>query len=390
MKVAETIEQVLRQFAIAGRVVDTQPFCGHINDSHVVTCLDKDGSQRRYLLQRVNDRVFPRPIAVMENIERIIRHIATKSAAADTTDSRRRALSLVPALDGRCFYQDPGGGIWRVYPFIEGSRSYSAVSTPEQAETAGRAFGEFQWMLADYDGPRLHETIADFHHTPARYAALDAVVGGSVHPTTSQPFNMDQTDAGRPKSADLERRIVTARREIESAEKHRPLADALNGLHEAGLVPERIVHNDAKISNVLLDEKTGEALCVIDLDTVMPGLSLYDFGDMVRSMTTTAAEDETDLSKVEVELPLFEGLTRGYLTAAGDMLNAVERDHLVTAGKLITLEQAVRFLTDYLAGDAYYKTTRPGQNLDRARTQFKLLDSLEHYEPTLQQIARGF
>lgn len=390
MKVAEAIEQMLRQFAIAGRVVDTQPFSGHINDSYIAACLEREGTRRRYLLQRVNDRVFPRPIEVMENIERITRHIAAKAAAAGMTDTRRRALSLVPALDGRCFYQDPGGGIWRVYSFIEGSRSYSAVSTPEQAETAGRAFGEFQRMLADYSGPRLHETIAGFHHTPARYAALDAVIGGSGHPTTSQPFKTYQTDAGRAKSADLERRIVTARGEIESAEKHRPLANALNGLHEAGLIPERIVHNDAKISNVLLDETTGEALCVVDLDTVMPGLSLYDFGDMVRSMTTTAAEDEPDLSKVEVELPLFEALTRGYLTAAGDMLNEVERERLVTAGKLITLEQAVRFLTDYLAGDAYYKTTRPGQNLDRAKSQFKLLESLEQYEPTLGQIARGF
>lgn len=390
VKVADTIEQVLRQFIIAGRVVDTQPFSGHINDSYIAACLDTDGTHRRYLLQRVNDRVFPQPIEVMKNIERITRHIAAKAAAAGMTDTRRRVLSLVPALNGRCFYQDSGGGIWRVYPFIEGSKSYSAVSTPEQAEAAGLAFGEFQRMLADYDGPRLHETIADFHHTPARYAALDAVIGGSGYPTTSQPLNADQTDAGGAKSADLERRIVTSRREIESAEKHRSLADALNGLHEAGLIPERIVHNDAKISNVLLDEITGEALCVVDLDTVMPGLSLYDFGDMVRSMTTTAAEDETDLSKVEVELPLFEALTRGYLSAAADMLNAVEREHLVTAGKLITLEQAVRFLTDYLAGDAYYKTTRPGQNLDRARTQFKLLESLEQYEATLQQIARGF
>jgi len=198
----------------------------------------------------------------------------------------------------------------------------------------------------------LHETIPGFHDTPSRFAALE-----------------------RATQADPRRRTAEARREIECAFLHRSLAGVLLDLHKAGEIPERVVHNDAKISNVLFDGTTGAALCVVDLDTVMPGLAVYDFGDMVRSMTCPAAEDETDLSRVEVQMPLFEALARGYLEAA-TFLTPAERVHLVTAGKLITLEQGVRFLTDFLNGDTYYRTQRSSQNLDRCRTQFKLAESI--------------
>ena len=179
------------------------------------------------------------------------------------------------------------------------------------------------------------------------------------------------------------------RAEIDFVQQRRSSADVLLDLHRGGLIPQRVVHNDAKISNVLLDQATGEALCVVDLDTVMPGLSLYDFGDMVRSMTTTAAEDEPDASRVAVELPLFEGLARGYLAAAADFLTSAERQHLVTAGKLITLEQAVRFLADHLRGDVYYKTQHPNHNLDRCRTQLTLLESIERNEGEMERIVSG-
>jgi aminoglycoside phosphotransferase (APT) family kinase protein len=271
-------------------------------------------------------------------------------------------LTLVPTHAGEPYHRDAAGGCWRLYRFIEGTRVCEAVETPQQAEFVGRAFGAFQFLLTDFAGPRLHETIPGFHNTPSRYEALDRAV---------------QTDSCN--------RAAAARAEIDLADRYRPLAGVLLDLHQAGEIPERIAHNDAKISNVLLDETTGEALCVVDLDTVMPGLALHDFGDMVRSMTTTAAEDETDLAKVEVEMPLFEGLARGYLTAAGEFLNPIEREHLVVSGKLITLEQAVRFLTDYLVGDRYYKTHRPNHNLDRARTQFKLLGSIQRYEAEMTQ-----
>ena len=215
----------------------------------------------------------------------------------------------------------------------------------------------FQSLLADLPPPRLHETIPDFHNTPLRLEALEGAV-----------------------QADACGRVATAGREIACALDNRALAGALLDAHKRGAIPERVVHNDAKLSNVLFDQSTGDTLCVVDLDTVMPGLTLYDFGDMVRSMTCTAAEDERDLRRVVVQMPLFTALARGYLEAAGPFLLPAERDHLVTAGKLITLEQGVRFLTDYLRGDTYYKTNCPGQNLDRCRAQFALLRSIEEVE----------
>lgn len=356
------IQMLAARFAVGGRLVRVQPFSGHINDSFILTC-EYDGGPARFLLQRINESVFRRPVEVMENIRRVTAHIAAKLKTQNVSDVDRRVLTLVPTHAGEVYHCDEAGGCWRLYRFIEGTRVYETVETPRQAESAGRAFGTFQCLLADFAGPRLNETIPDFHNTPLRYEALDRAV-----------------------QADSCNRAVVARAEIEAAQRHRPLASALLDLHGAGELPERIAHNDAKISNVLLDESTDEALCVVDLDTVMPGLALYDFGDMVRSMATTAAEDETDLSKVEVEMELFEGLARGYLATAGGFLTPGERRNLVAAGKVITLEQAVRFLADFLLGDTYYKTQRPNHNLDRCRTQFKLLESIERCETQMTHL----
>jgi Ser/Thr protein kinase RdoA (MazF antagonist) len=352
-------------FAVDGRLVSAEPTSGHINNSFILT-YERDRGPARFLLQRINESVFRRPVEVMENIQRVMAHIAAKLKTRGVTDIRRRVLTLVPTHEGEAYHRDAAGGHWRLYHFIEGTRVCEAVETPRQAEHAGRAFGAFQCLLADFAGPRLHETIPDFHNTPLRYEALDRAV-----------------------QADSCNRVAVARAEIETVQRYRPLASALLDLHRAGELPERIAHNDAKISNVLLDEFTDEALCVVDLDTVMPGLALYDFGDMVRSMATTAAEDETDLSKVEVEMPLFEALARGYVATAGEFLTAAERENLVIAGKVITLEQVVRFLTDFLVGDPYYKTHRPNHNLDRARAQLKLLESIERHEAAmLRAVAR--
>jgi Ser/Thr protein kinase RdoA (MazF antagonist) len=234
------------------------------------------------------------------------------------------------------------------------------VETAPQAEQAGRAFGAFQHLLADLPVPPLHETIPDFHNTPLRFEALERAV-------QADPYN----------------RAAMAKDEINVALSRRWMAGLLLDLHEAGGIPKRVVHNDAKINNVLFDEDTDTALCVVDLDTVMPGLAPHDFGDMVRSMTSLSPEDERDLSKVEVQMPLFEAIARGYLEEAGTLLTPAERAHLVSAGKLITLEQGVRFLTDFLNGDVYYKTQRPGQNLDRCRTQLELVKSIERHEPQM-------
>jgi aminoglycoside phosphotransferase (APT) family kinase protein len=353
---------IAAHFAVEGRLAAAEPFgAGHINDSFLLT-YRRDDKAARYLLQRINDVVFPRPALVMENIQRVTAHTARKLKTQGASDVSRRVLTLIPTHEDEPCYRDDAGSYWRLYRFIENTRVHEAVETPEQAAHAGRMFGAFQLQLADLGGPRLHETIRDFHNTPLRYEALDQAV-----------------------ECDSCNRAAAAKAEIELAERHRALAGVLLDLHRRGEIPERVVRNDAKITNVLFDVATGEALCVVDLDTVMPGLSLYDFGDMVRSMTCTAAEDETDLSRVEVQMPLFEALTRGYLEAAGGLLTPTEGEQLVFAGTLITLEQAVRFLTDFLNGDTYYKTQRPNHNLDRCRNQFRLLESVARYEAQMGQ-----
>ena len=363
MSNAERVPQVAAGFAVRGELVTTELFGrGHIHDSYALRYQDGN-SIVRYLLQRVNETVFRRPELVMANIERVTEHVRAHLLASGAADADRRTLRLIRTHEGKSFHIADDGSYWRLYPFIEGTYVRESVETPAQAEQAGRAYGEFQRLLSDLGGPRLHETIPDFHNTPLRFEALERAI-----------------------ATDPCQRVSKAEAEIDLARRHRQLAGVLLDLHRGGEIPERVVHNDAKLSNVLFDSTTGEALCVVDLDTVMPGLSLYDFGDMVRSMTSRSAEDETDLAKVLLDLPLFEALARGYLQTAGEFLTPAERRHLVTAGKLITLEQGVRFLTDFLEGDVYYRTARPGHNLDRCRTQFKLLKSLERNEAQLNRI----
>lgn len=356
------VADIARRFAVTGKLIAADPFTGgHINDSHLLT-YQREKHTVRFLLQRINDAVFPKPALVMDNIQRVTAHIAKALASQGVHDIGRRVLTLVPTHAGEPYHRDVDGSYWRLYPFIESTRVHARVETAEQARQAGRAFGAFQRLLEDLPDPRLHETIPDFHNTPLRFDALEQAV-----------------------QADACNRAAAAKAQIDFAARHRVLAGLLLGLQQRGEIPERIVHNDAKISNVLFDQATGEALCVTDLDTVMPGLALYDFGDMVRSMTCAAAEDETDLSKVEVQMPLFEALARGYLEAAGEFLTPAEREQLVFAGKLITLEQGVRFLADFLNGDTYYKTQRPKHNLDRCRTQFRLVESIGRHEALMNR-----
>jgi aminoglycoside phosphotransferase (APT) family kinase protein len=240
-----------------------------------------------------------------------------------------------------------------VYRFIERARTYDTVGSPQQAFQAAKAFGQFQKMLVDLPAPQLHDTIPDFHNTPKRFMAFE-----------------------RTLAADAADRAVLAKPEIDFAFAHQSIAGVLLDAH----LPERVTHNDTKFNNVMLDDAAGEGICVVDLDTVMPGLALYDFGDMVRTATSPADEDEPDLSKVTMQFPMFEALARGYLSSAGNFLTQSERQYLAFAGKLITFEQGIRFLTDYLAGDTYYKVHRDGHNLDRCRTQFKLVESIEQQE----------
>jgi Ser/Thr protein kinase RdoA (MazF antagonist) len=293
----------------------------------------------------------------MENIARVTTHLGAKIHGEP--DAHRRALTLIAARDGKSFGRDEHGNFWRVYVFIEKARTYDAVESTAQAFQAARAFGQFQKLLADLPAPRLHDTIPDFHHTPKRFSALENAI-----------------------AADAVNRAHLAKTEIEFALRHK----AICGVLLAAKLPERVTHNDTKFNNVMLDDATGAGICVIDLDTVMPGLALYDFGDMVRTTTSPAKEDERDLSKVTMQFPMFEALVRGYLTTSAEFLSAAEKQFLPFSGKLITLEIGLRFLTDFLAGDTYFKVHREGHNLDRCRTQFKLVESIEQQEEKMNQL----
>jgi hypothetical protein len=296
----------------------------------------------------------------MENVQRVTTHLANKLSA--TSEASRRCLTLVPTRQGGPYWQDAAGNYWRTYLFIEGARSYDAVESAAQAFESGRAFGEFQKQLANFSGPPLHATIPDFHHTPRRFAQFE-----------------------RALQADAANRAVVARSEIAFALRQKPIVSVLE---DAGL-PERVTHNDTKFNNVMLDTRTGKGVCVIDLDTVMPGLVLYDFGDMVRTTTCATKEDEQDLAKVEMDFALFEALLRGYLSSADEFLTGSERQYLAFSGKLITFEIGLRFLTDFLEGDIYFKVHRPGQNLDRCRSQFKLVESIARQEERMQKLVES-
>jgi aminoglycoside phosphotransferase (APT) family kinase protein len=348
------------QFEFSGDVLGLTPHGGgHINDTFLVTC-QAQGAPVRYILQHINRNVFHDPVAVMQNVERVTEHLAAQ--AAGQPDSARRALRLIPARDGRKWHVDAQGETWRAYRFIENARTYDTATSSGQAFQAARAFGSFQQQLSSLPPPRLHETIPDFHDTPKRFAALEQAV-----------------------AADFAGRAALAEPEIEFARSRQ----SITGILLDADLPERITHNDTKFNNVLLDDKTGEAVCVIDLDTVMPGLALYDFGDMVRTTTSPAAEDEKDLAKVTMQFSMFEALVRGYVESAGAFLTAAEREYLAFSGKLITFEIGIRFLADYLSGDTYFKVHREGHNLDRCRTQFRLVESIEQQEEEMNRLVES-
>jgi len=350
------VNSIIRQFQVSGQYLAAEPYgSGHINDTYCVTC-DQGGARVRYILQRINHNIFKNPAALMENIQRVTAHIGGR--LANRPDASRRVLTVIPTRDGRPFHQDEQGNYWRTYIFIEKARTFDAVESSSQALEAAKAFGKFQKLLADLPSPRLNETIPDFHHTPKRFAALEKAI-----------------------AADAVNRAALAKAEIDFALKHKPMAAVLL---DAGL-PERVTHNDTKFNNVMLDDATGEGICVIDLDTVMPGLVLYDFGDMVRTTTSPAKEDERDLEKVQMQFPMFEALVRGYLGAA-DFLSPSEKQFLPCSGKLITFEIGIRFLADFLSGDTYFKVKRDGHNLDRCRTQFKLVESIEQQEEKMNKL----
>ncbi len=334
---------------------------GHINDTYCAW-YDQAGVRIRYIHQRINHHVFKNPVQVMENVARVTTHALARLLAEGHPEAHRRTLTCIPALDGQLYAFDAEGNLWRTYPFIERARGYDEIECDEQAYQAARAFGAFQKLTADLSGGRLHETIPDFHHTPKRLEALEAAI-----------------------ATDLAGRVTTVEAEIAFVRARAADCARITDLIASGKIPERVTHNDTKLNNVLLDETTAEGICVIDLDTTMPGSALYDFGDMVRTAAPTTREDEADLSLIGVRLDRFEALVKGYLSAA-TFLNGTELAHLAFSGKLITLELGIRFLTDYLNGDTYFKTNRPGHNLDRCRNQFAFVSALEENMDKMEEI----
>lgn len=359
------LREVCHAFDLRGDYVIGVPFgTGHINDTFAVT-RDQGGTLVRYIVQRLNTNVFRRPEQLMENFERVTGHIRNKirRERAANPATRRRTLELVPAKDYLPYHRDADGNFFRCYVFVENARTYDILETEKLAFEAASAFGAFQCDLADLGG-RLHETIPNFHNTVSRLAALEKAAG--------------EDKCGRLGE-------VTA--ELDFIRRRASECSTLLDLQASGEITERTTHNDTKLNNVLIDDLTGSGCCVIDLDTVMPGLPHYDFGDMVRSGTSPAAEDEPDLGKVTMRFGMYEALLRGYLDGAGKFLSPLEKSLLPFAGKLITLETAIRFLTDYLEGDVYFRIHRPGHNLDRCRTQIALVKSMEAQYDAMRRLA---
>jgi len=360
------LERIIPAFQFSGERIFIEPFGrGHINDTYAIYFKRAFARPIRYILQRLNHNVFKNPPRVMDNIAGVTAHIARKVIAAGE-DPSRRTLRIIETRDGKNYYIDADGNYWRAYDFIEDATSYQQA-TPELFERSGAAFGQFFNMLSDYPAHTLHESIPNFHNTRARFEAF--------------------REAARLDSAG---RAAGARKEIDFALERESEAGVLVNMLGSGELPLRVTHNDTKLNNVLIDNETGEAICVIDLDTVMPGLAAYDFGDSVRFGASTGTEDEIDLSKVSLSLSMFEAFTRGYLSEACASLTEKEIAALPIGAKIMTFECGIRFLTDYLSGDVYFKTARPGHNLDRCRTQFKLAADMEREMKSMEAIVNKY
>lgn len=357
---------VLSHFQLPGRLVEVAPYgSGHIHDTYASTYQAGNGPVR-FIHQRINHFVFTEPEKVMANIERVTRFARERIQAAGG-DPNRETLTLLPAEDGRSFYRAPNGDYWRSYIFIEGARTYEQVEDLRHVYSAARAFGQFQRLLGDLPGERLHETIPNFHHTRKRFETLLDVLDRDPH-----------------------HRAHLVRPELDFVLAREAETSVIVDLLASGALPERVTHNDTKLDNVMIDPATGSDVCIIDLDTVMPGSALYDFGDAVRIGASSAAEDERNLDKVGVDLVMFERLAHGYLDATRDFLTATEIDLLAFSAELITLECGMRFLTDFLNGDVYFKIHHPQQNLDRCRTQFKMVSEMERQRGEMRGIVAHY
>ena len=351
---------VEKQWELAGEISRLSPYGnGHINGTWLVETKEP---ARRYILQRINRSVFAHPEEVMENILRVTTHLREKIAAAGG-DPGRETLHVILTREGRPCFADEAGETYRLYDYVEDTVCLEGTNSARDFEESGRAFGRFQAMLADFPAETLHETIPHFHDTMRRFETFQETVR--------------RDPAGRVKFAEAEIDFTLRRRE---------LAGELSALQAAGALPLRVTHNDTKLNNVLFDRRTGRGLCVIDLDTVMPGLAVNDFGDSIRFGASTAAEDERDLEKVSCDMKLFEAYTDGFISGCGGRLTRGEIQALPLAARTMTFECGMRFLTDHLEGDTYFKISREQHNLERCRTQYRLLTDMEKKQKEMQQI----
>ena len=350
------LQEMISEFALDGQAVQCIPFgSGHIN----LTWLVETDRAHRYILQKVNTGVFPNGTGLMNNIILVTEHLRKKDP------DPRHVLTLVPAKDGRLFISRGENEIWRVYEFVTGGISLNRAETPEDLRLSGLAFGQFQRQMADFPAEKLVEVIPGFHDTPRRYLAFH------------KALREDQLN-----------RAGKAGPEIDFILRREETAGLLMNLLRQGMLPLRVTHNDTKLNNVMLDEQTRQPLCILDLDTVMPGLVANDFGESVRFGASTADEDEPDTGKVHVDLGLYEFFARGFLDACGDQLTDMEKETLADGARMMSLENGMRFLTDYLEGDTYFHIARPEHNLERCRAQLALVREMEEKEERIRKMIR--
>ncbi len=359
------MKEVLNAYDFKGTVVDYFSYGnGHINDTYKVLVRDCEGTELHYIIQRMNHNVFKDPWGLVNNIHQVTSHIK-KKIEKRAGDTQREVLQIIPTKEGQLLYTNESGEYWRAMNFIENANCFEKVERIEDFYESALAFGQFQAMLSDFDASLLTETIPGFHNTKQRYQTFLKAV-----------------------EEDTRGRAALVQEEINFLLERKEDAYYLSELLEAGKIPLRVTHNDTKLNNVMMDHKTGKGICVIDLDTVMPGLSIFDFGDAIRFGANTGAEDEVDLTKISCDLELFHAFAKGFMQGCGGKLTQVEIDLLPMGAKIMTLECGMRFLTDYLQGDVYFKTHRDGHNLDRCRTQFELVRDMERKWNTLSSIIK--
>lgn len=361
----ENLTDVINQFNFKGNYVSCKLFgSGHINTTYLVK-YDDNGIEYKYVFQKVNSNVFKNVEYLMENIFSVTSYLRKKIAEYGGNENRE-TLHYIKTKDGEKFYKAKDGSFYRAYIFVEDSVSFDSVENAEMFGESGVAFGRFQKLLADFPANTLYETIPDFHNTEKRF-------------NTEFIPAVEKDICGRKNSCISEINFIKNRKDY--------CSEFVN-LIKTGKVPLRVTHNDTKLNNVMFDSKTNKAICVIDLDTVMPGLALYDFGDSIRFGASTGAEDESDLQKIKINLDYFKAYTEGFLQQAGKSLNKCEIDNLAFSAILMTFEVGMRFLTDYLNGDVYFKTAYPEHNLVRAKNQLKLVADMEEHLSEMQQIVK--